>query len=379
MNEEIEIVLQKVEISVELSENEKESVRGEIYHLAITNTSSFISIVKMIPITRATVLYEVYRSLSQQPEKWVNFISSEFDRVRQQYRELYKTQKKRNLDIQNKYAYILDGFSFFLQKDFPRENVLSKKLKTGVFATSEVIAKKHIDLLYAYYLKDKTKNKDYFSIITSYAQYQNDIGFYAQKLLYGKVTNKKDKKEEVGFINWQEIFNTYTIYSSLVYVGGFFGFLLLQNLINKSFVENDVVLTMGFIGAVLSGIVHKTILFSKRKEQLPLLIAFLCAYGIISSFLFMFINTLESSNPQKLEKHKIIDTGEMASGRYLGGQKYAIIHRNGVKKQVYVHISKNDNLKSYKYLEIYVRKGVFDIETIEDITLTRDKILIPKK
>jgi hypothetical protein len=153
MNTTLNELLVKLEDFNELKEIEQSQIQSEILDYADNNSKVFIEKISSIKPSSESVSFEIYEALAQQPEKWNDFLVSEFIRIQ----KLTETATKKD---RTSISECLTSFSFIARKEYSGNEKLLKVVMDGTNSSSKEIVLTSIQLLGDIYGIDKTKYQE---------------------------------------------------------------------------------------------------------------------------------------------------------------------------------------------------------------------------
>lgn len=347
MNETLDKILQQLENYSDLSQRERKSLQNNLIDFSSQHTDKFIEIVSAIEPREESVLFEIYESLSTHPDKWIDLILSEFNRIE----ELTKQSKSK---LKDSVSSPLIAISFFARQEFAYNDKLIARIKKGVSSDSKQIAKISIDLLADVYMIDKSKYSSCRQIIERQTQSKTiEISQLAKDILTDLDNPVQPKKK----------LRLYSAYSFIVFVSGLFLSVLSIAYYNKTFIDFSVIAVTFLVTGLGSWILHQS-LTRKADVKISETLAIGLAYGFISCFLLLYINLQSSDTNSRHENYDIIDHGTLASGRYSDcRQPYVRFERKGEIKKMTFSCDDHELVESAEKIDLTIQKGLlgFDI------------------
>ena len=350
MNENIDKILKQLESYSDLNPRERIALQNDLLKFSSTHTDQFISIVSNIQPSEESVLFEIYESLSIQPEKWVDLIITEFDRIEK------LTENAKN-KFKNSISSPLIAISFFARQEFAGNDKLITRLKKGITSKSKQIVKISLDLLADIYLIDKTK---YVSCRQAIERQTNsktiETSQFAKEIL-NDLDNPSSKKKK---LNW------YSAYSFIIFVGGLYLSVISIANYNKTFIQFSVIALTFLTSVLITWILHKTItrrVIVKKSETFAIGLG----YGFIACYLLLFVNLQSSDNNIRQEQYKIIDHGTLAKGRYSDcRQPYVKFeHDNEIKKMTF-SCDDQELVENAEFIYLTIKKGLLGFDIVVD-------------
>lgn len=122
MNKTIDKILTRLEGYFDSNQRKQKSVQNDLIEFSSQHPDRFIEIIKKIEPKEESVLFEVYKSLSNQPEKWIDLILTEFDRIE----ELTKHARSK---LKDSVSSPLVAISFFARQKFANNDMLIARFK----------------------------------------------------------------------------------------------------------------------------------------------------------------------------------------------------------------------------------------------------------
>lgn len=350
MNETLDKILQRLENYSDLSQRERKSLQNNLIDFSAQQTDKFIEIVSGIEPKEESVLFEIYESLSALPDKWIDFILSEFDRIE----ELTKHAKSK---LKDSVSSPLIAISFFARQEFANNDKLIARIKKGVASESKQIAKISLDLLADVYLIDKSKYGSCRQVIERQTQSKTiEISQFAKEILNDLVNPVKPKKK----------LRLYSEYSFILFVGGSYLSVISITYYNKTFIDFSVIAATFCIIGLLSWILHQSM---NRKVDVKTseTVAIGLAYGFISCFLLLYLNLQSTDSNIRHEKYDVIDHGTLASGRYSDcRQPYVKFERKGEIKIMTFSCDDHELVEKAEQIDLTIKKGLLGFDIVID-------------
>lgn len=150
MHTELNEILKRLENFSNYDENQQLRVQNDLLRFASANKDQFVSEISSIKPEQESVLFEVYEALSKEPEAWIDFLLSEFERIR-------KVTENSNQKEQASIASPLISYSLIARKEFAGNEKLIKAAQAGTFSSSTNIVTISIELLSDIYTTNKSK------------------------------------------------------------------------------------------------------------------------------------------------------------------------------------------------------------------------------
>jgi hypothetical protein len=353
MNEKIDKILKRLVNYSDLSQRERKSVQNDLIEFSEEQPEKFIEFIKEIQPAEESVLFEIYESLSRHPDKWIDLIISEFDRI-----EELTIQAKSKL--KNSVSSPLMALSFFARQEFTNNEKLIARIKKGVSSSSKQIAKICLDLLADVYLIEKTKHSACRQVIENQTHSKIiEISQFAKEILTDLDNPVKPKKK----------LRLYSAYSFIIFVGGLYLSVISIANYNKTFIDFSIIALTFLITVFVTWMLHNY-LTRKVEVKKSETIAIGLAYGFISCFLLLFINLQSSDNNIRHEKYEIIEQGTLASGRYSDcRQPYVKIKRNGYIKKMTFGCDDKELVENAELIALKIKKGLLGFDIVIDKVL----------
>ncbi|MGQ1947961.1 hypothetical protein ACT3CD_12770 [Geofilum sp. OHC36d9] len=350
MNETIDNILKRLENYSELNQRERKSVQNDLITFSERQPDNFIVFIRKIEPSEESVLFEIYESLSSQPDKWIDFLISEFDRI-----EKHTIQAKSK--IKDSVSSPLIALSFFARQGFANNDKLIARIKKGVASESKQIAKISLDLLADVYLIDKSKYGSCRQVIERQTQSKTiEISQLAKEIL-NDLDNPVQPKKKLRL---------YSAYSFIFFVGGLYLSAISIALYNKTFIGFSAIAVTFCVTGLLSWILHQ-ILTRKVDVKKSETLAIGLAYGFISCFLILYINLQSSDSNYRHERYTIIDHGTLAKGRYSDCRKpYIKFERKGEIKKMTFSCEDHEIVENATQIKLTIQKGLLDFDIVID-------------
>lgn len=350
MNETLDKILQRLENYSDLSQRERKSLQKSLIDFSTQHSEEFIEIVSGIEPKEESVLFEIYESLSTQPDKWIDLILSEFDRIE----ELTKQAKSK---LKDSVSSPLIAISFFARQEFAKNDKLIARIKKGVASESKQIAKISLDLLADVYLIDKSKYSSCRQVIERQTQSKTiEVSQLAKEIL-NDLDNPVQPKKKLRL---------YSAYSFIFLVGGLYLSAISIEFYNKTFIDFSAIAVTFCATGLLSWILHQ-ILTRKVNVRKSETLAIGLAYGFISCFLLLYINLQSSDSNYRHESYAIIDHGTLAKGRYSDCRKpYIKFERKGEIKKMTFSCDDHELVENAKQIDLTIQKGLLDFDIVID-------------
>jgi hypothetical protein len=343
-----------------LNESKLKIIQNDLLVYARKNKDFFIRKVQAIKPGQESVLFEIYEALSQEPEIWVDFIVSEFNRIKHLTENTKKKEQKLISDS-------LMALTFFAQQDFNGVNRLKTALKSGLHSKSKNIVIICLDLLSDIYISNKLKHADCKRIIE---KFQNsltiEIGQFAKELIKeidNPSKNKDNSPSKNEDSNLKKILSIFTpSYASIVFFCGFVLSIKAIVLFQHTFVPFVSIVAIAIIVGLLSVAIH----YFKVQDKTNVL-GIALGYGLIAAFLFLFLNFNFQQSESINEILKISRKGEYP-GKYPGrrGKIYIEFVRKGQTKKIDYYRSEKEKVENSNFIKIKTAMGLFGFEIITE-------------
>mgnify|MGYP001409895568 CR=1 FL=1 len=333
----------------ELDNSERVSLQNELLNYASLNRDYFIDNVRLINPSRDSVLFEIYEILSKEPETWIDFIITEFNRV-QLAVENAKSKDKESV------SNVMISLSFYTRQSFNGIDRLIDTINQGLKSKSKQVVKICLDLHADLYQLDKSKYYNSRLKIESFRNSQiNDIAQFAKQLI--KDFDNPPQKQKL--INW------YSVYSFFVFIIGIGFTIWTINLRNNTFVDFKYIATAFVFGFILFGLVHY-FLTTKMKVKKSETIAICIGYGFMCSFLLLYVNLNFAQNDFHEETFKISSKGNLAKGRYSScEQPYVEFIRDSKIKSITFRCIDQEQVDKSDSIKLVLKSGLFNFDIIE--------------
>lgn len=350
MKETINKILKRLENFSELNQWERKSVQNDLIEFSERQPVNFIEIIRNIEPSEESVLFEVYEVISLKPDKWIDFIITEFDRIEEK-----TIQAKRKL--KESISSPLIALRFFARQEFANNDKLIARIKKGVTSESKQIAKISLDLLADVYSINKSKYGSCRQVIERQTQSKTtEISQLAREILNTLENPVQPKKK----LTW------YSAYSFIAFVGGIYLSLISNAFYEKTFIDFSTIAMTFSITGLLSWILHQ-ILTRKVDVKKSETLAIGLAYGFISCFLILYINLQSSNSIYRHESYAIIDQGTLAKGRYSNCREpYIKFERKGIIKKMTFSCNDHELVESAKQINLTIQKGLLNFYIVID-------------
>jgi len=350
MNEALDKILKRLENYSDLSKRERKSVQKDLIEFSLEHTDTFIEIVRGIKPEEESVLFEVYESLSNQPDKWVDLMLSEFDRIE----GLTKQTKSK---LKDSVSSPLIAISFFARQEFANNDKLIGRIKKGVSSDSKQIAKISLDLLSDVYMIDKSKYSSCRQVIERQTQSKtSEISQLAEEILHD-FDNPIVPKKKPKF---------YSAYTFVVFMSSLVMSIFSTFLYDKIFIDFSVLIKTFFGAALLMWLIHSFLTRDKLVKQSETL-AMSLGFGFIGCFLLLFLNfKVTDSNQYKVE-YAIIEHGTNINKTRPSEpfeQPYVKFERKGKLEELSFYSSERGLVEKADYIELTLQTGIFGYTNI---------------
>lgn len=349
MNEEFKKIISRFEKFTELNNSERNELQNELLDFAIKHKELFISQVQMIEPSESSVLFEIYEALSKKPDLWIDFIVTEFNRIRIAV-ENAKSKDKKSISSP------LTAISFFVRKDYSGINKLLNEINSGLYSKSNQVVKICLDLLSDLYLVDKLKYKNIREQIEKFKNHKNsDLNKYARSLIRDFDNPVKIKKS----IGW------YAVYAFFVFLIGLLVTIETIFLYEKTFIRFGFVVMIFSAGLLISWLFHSKLTKNasiKISEKIEVLIG----YGLFSCFLFLLLNFSFVGENTKNEVYMISRKGFLPKGRH-GHCEIPFIEfkRGKTVKKIKYKCDYESEVEKADSVSIFTKRGLFNFDIVE--------------
>ena len=358
MENKFEIIKSLLERYSELNNHKQKIVQSDLLIFARENRDFFLLKIQEIKPHENSILFEVYEILSQEAETWVDFIISEFNRIKL----LTETAKKKE---QKSISYPLTALTFFAQQNFSGIDKLKTTIKSGLHSKSENIVMICLDLLSDIYYSNKSEHSDCKLTIERLQNSKSKkIGQFAKELL--KEIDSAPKKNDSTLKKIVLLF--IPSYATTVFLVGLFLSIKTVDLFDNTFVTFGSVVVVFIVGAILSGLIHYFI--AKNK---PNVLNIMLGYGFMFVFLWLFLNFNFSQSESKSEIFKINKKGTLGQGRYIKcSDPYIKFTRKNIVKRIDFNCSETELVDKSNLIKIETSIGLFGFEIIKQKELMND-------
>ena len=358
MDGQFEKIKEKFETYSNLNVSERQVIQNDLLVFARKNREFFILKIREIEPNEKYVLFEFYETLSQEAEFWVDFIISEFNRIK----HLTETAKKKE---QKSISYPLTALSFFTQQNFNGIEKLKTTIKSGLHSKSENIVLICLDLLADFYHLNKIKHLDCKLEIERYQNSKSkQIAQLAKELI--KEIDSTPKKNST----LKKIVSLFIpSYTNVIFFLGILLSIKTIGLFDDTFVAFSSVVFVFTIVAVLSGLIHYF-----RKQNKKDVLGIIIGYGLISVFLWLFLNFNFPQSELKSEVFKIKGKGMLAKGRYSKCRTpYIVFSRKDMNKKLDYNCSEQELVDKSNFIKIETANGLFGLEIIKQKELMENE------
>lgn len=359
MSEHFDTIIHQLTRYPELPPSARLRLQKELLQYASAHRDVFIGKVQLIRPAKDSVLFEMYEILSKEPETWVDFAITEFNRIRLAA-ENAKSRDKESV------ASILNSFTFFTRQKFNGVERLITTVNQGLTSASKQVVKVclevHADL---YHLDNSYYSRSRVTIEKFTTSKNQDVAACAKQLI-------REFDTPPGM---QKLFNGYSVYAFFAFITGMGCILGTIQLRNNTFVDFEYIVTAFITGFLLSGISHY-ILTAKRYLKKPETFAICMSYGLLCSFLLLFVNFKFAENVVHEESFTIYRKGTLAKGRYDGcEQPYVEFIRDSKIKSVTFNCGDQALVDNSDSIRCVIKRGLFNFDILEkkDLIITGGK------
>ncbi len=150
---ELKYILERLRDFSALSEKEQKELQNALLEYTSGNREEFMSEIRSMQPSLDSVAFEVYEALGEQPEEWVDFLVSEFERIQ---------QLAENAGKQDEFLITspLDAYCLFVGKEFAGNEKLLKTVMQGTHSSSYRMVLVSILLLTEIYESNKEKYRE---------------------------------------------------------------------------------------------------------------------------------------------------------------------------------------------------------------------------
>ena len=340
-------ILSRIDNFYNLSDEEQKLVETELTEFAARNRNEFMEKVKSISPKESSGLFEIYQILSRQPELWIDFIISEFDRIQR----LTESRSKSRKSVSSP----LSALTYFTNREYNGLDKLINRITIGLNSSSSEIVSLCVELLADIHTSNNLKR-----------QLSNEIIGKLSHNTTGKLNDNakeiiKDFSTSSSKIRMSDFYPLYTI---LVFVCGLALSVLSVDYYQNTFIYfSTLIVTFGTSG-LLSGLFH-ILLFDSSQKGRSVVIGF--GYGLIFCFLLLFMNFNLADSKTYYEQFPIIEKGTLAPGRHSDcGKPFIVFEREGMTKRIDFSCSEKGIIDNLKMIKLTVKKGFLNFEIIVD-------------
>ena len=183
MDSRLREILKEFDLFSEKSRKRQKKLQSELEEIANSERDEFEKIVRKIVPSNDSILFEIYESLSINPTRWIDFIITEFKRVKD------IAEKSESKD-QDSIVEPLLALSFFAKKEYKGLNKLIHELSQALESSSNPVVKMSMDLLMDSYFIDFKIYENCKVFVEKQAESTDtDIKEFAKSLLKDKTVN----------------------------------------------------------------------------------------------------------------------------------------------------------------------------------------------
>lgn len=362
MNKEIDAVIKKLESYSELKNRERESIQDNLHLISTQSPELFIEKIRRIDPSEDSVLLELYEILSSQPENWVDFIISEFDRI-----EKHTIEAKNRL--KSSVASPLTAISFFVRQEFPGIEKLISRIKKGISSESKQIIKISIDLLADTYLLNKEKYISCRQLIEKQCLSNPiEVSHHAKRVIEELDNNKLKRrssyrKQPAVELKW------YSTYSSVIFFIGLISNVILFQYYYKTFISVSFIVILFILSSIVALLIHYYATLKYMVSKIHTVIIGI-GLGFILSGSTLYFNYKINKEEYSSEKFSISHTGTLAKGiKSSCRTPYVEFIRNNKIKRVKFRCEDKEKIDRSKEIQLVISKGFFGFDVIIRKTL----------
>ena len=231
MDSRLQKILEEFDLFSEKSRKRQKKLQSELEEIANSERDEFEKIVRKIVPLNDSILFEIYESLSINPTRWIDFIITEFKRVKD-------IAEKSDSKDQDAIVEPLLALSFFARKEFHGLNKLIHEFSQALKSSSKPVVKMSMDLLMDSYFIDFKKYDNCKILVEKQANSADPvIKEFAKKLLKDKTANPVWRKLKIMILDnlwilWLVVlllligFESGFIFIGLVGAGSLLGYLV---------------------------------------------------------------------------------------------------------------------------------------------------------
>lgn len=183
MDGRLQEILKEFELFSEKSRKRQKKLQSELEEIANSERDEFEKSVRKIVPSNESILFEIYESLAINPTRWIDFIISEFQRIK-------NIAEKSEPKDQEAIVEPLIALSFFARKEFKGLDKLIYEFSQALKSSSFPIVKMSMDLLMDSYFIDFKKYENCKKIVEEQLKSTDtNIKEFAKKLLKDKHIN----------------------------------------------------------------------------------------------------------------------------------------------------------------------------------------------
>jgi len=191
MDSRLREILKEFDLFSEKSRKRQKKLQSELEQLANSERDEFEKTVRKIVPSNDSILFEIYESLAINPTRWVDFIVTEFIRIKD------IAEKSESKD-QDSIVEPLLALSFFARKEFNGLDKLIHEFSQALESSSNPVVKMSMDLLMDSYFIDFKKYENCKNLVEEQANSTDtDIKKFAKKLLKDKTVNPVWRKLKI--------------------------------------------------------------------------------------------------------------------------------------------------------------------------------------
>jgi hypothetical protein len=183
MDSRLQEILKEFELFSVKSRKRQKKLQSELEEIANSERDEFEKIVRKIVPSNESILFEIYESLAINPNRWIDFIISEFHRIKD-------IAEKAEPKDQDAIVEPLLALSFFARKEFKGLEKLIYEFSQALKSSSNPVVKMSMDLLMDSYFIDFKRYANCKILVEEQAKSTDtNIKEFAKKLLKDKPIN----------------------------------------------------------------------------------------------------------------------------------------------------------------------------------------------
>lgn len=183
MDSRLQEILMQFDSFSDYSRKKQKKLQSDLVKIANSDSDKFEKIVRQIMPSNNSILFEIYEALSINPTRWIDFIITEFKRVKD-------IAEKSEPKDQDSIVEPLLALSFFARKEFKGLDKLIHEFSQALKSSSNSVVKMSMDLLMDSYFIDFNRYANCKILVEEQAKSTDtNINEFAKKLLKDKPIN----------------------------------------------------------------------------------------------------------------------------------------------------------------------------------------------